>query len=226
MKQIKPPSHAISGVFVFLLLGLFAVFSTVMVLMGAKAYIGTANRAAEHNAQRVAQAYVRSMVRSGDARGGVKVEKITVPVYVPREDNEEDEDSFADGGEFEEDFEAEFDEESEEASETYDGETVEIDAIAMESNYGGERYITRIYAWGGMLREWNASEEVDFEAANGEVVCAADAMTAQVENGVLKVTLSEKPDQGENTEAAQSKADVGEDGTVKTEVYIALRTAR
>lgn len=226
MKQIKPPSHAISGVFVFLLLGLFAVFSTVMVLMGAKAYIGTANRAAEHNAQRVAQAYVRSMVRSGDAWGGVKVEKITVPVYVPREDNEEDEDSFADGGEFEEDFEAEFDEGSEEASETYDGETVEIDAIAMESNYGGERYITRIYAWGGMLREWNASEEVDFEAANGEAVCAADAMTAQVENGVLKVTLSEKPNQGENTEAAQSKADVGEDGTVKTEVYIALRTAR
>ncbi|MBO4537820.1 MAG: hypothetical protein J5694_03020 [Erysipelotrichaceae bacterium] len=31
---------------------------------------------------------------------------------------------------------------------------------------------------------------------------------------------------GENTEATQSKADVGEDGTVKTEVYIALRTAR
>ena len=31
------PSHAISGVFVFLLLGIFAVFSTVMVLLGAKA---------------------------------------------------------------------------------------------------------------------------------------------------------------------------------------------
>lgn len=32
----KPPSHAISGVFVFLVLGIFAVFSTVMVLLGAR----------------------------------------------------------------------------------------------------------------------------------------------------------------------------------------------
>ena len=37
-------SHAISGVFVFLLLGVFAVFSTVMVLLGAKAYRAAAAR--------------------------------------------------------------------------------------------------------------------------------------------------------------------------------------
>ena len=66
-RTIKQPSHVISGVFVFLLLGLFAVFSTVMVLMGAKAYKGTADRAAEHNAQRIAGAYVRSMIRAEDA---------------------------------------------------------------------------------------------------------------------------------------------------------------
>ena len=41
------PSHAISGVFVFLLLGIFAVFSTVMVLLGARAYKGAADRLTE-----------------------------------------------------------------------------------------------------------------------------------------------------------------------------------
>ena len=69
-------SHTISGVFVFLLLGVFAVFSTVMVLLGAKAYKSTADRAAEHNAGRIATAYVRSMVRADDCRGALRVDDI------------------------------------------------------------------------------------------------------------------------------------------------------
>lgn len=68
------PSHAISGVFVFLLLGIFAVFSTVMVLLGAKAYKATADRAVEHNADRIASAYVRSMVRGSDCRDSLRVD--------------------------------------------------------------------------------------------------------------------------------------------------------
>ena len=43
MKQ-KLSSHAVSGLFVFLLLGVFAVFSTVMVLLGVKAYRGAVER--------------------------------------------------------------------------------------------------------------------------------------------------------------------------------------
>ena len=70
------PSHAISGVFVFLLLGIFAVFSTVMVLLGAKAYKATADRAAEHNAGRIANAYLRSMVRNDDSTGSLRVDDI------------------------------------------------------------------------------------------------------------------------------------------------------
>ena len=141
-RTIKQPSHVISGVFVFLLLGLFAVFSTVMVLTGAKAYKGTADRAAEHNAQRIAGAYVRSMVRSDDQNGGVRVEDV-------------------------------------------DG----VPAITMENVYDGETYVTRVYAYDGMLREWFASTEVDFEPENGEMVCAADEMTAGIENGVLSVRV-------------------------------------
>ena len=70
------PSHAISGVFVFLLLGIFAVFSTVMVVLGAKAYKSTADRAADHNASRISNAYIRSMVRSDDSSNSLRVDEI------------------------------------------------------------------------------------------------------------------------------------------------------
>lgn len=76
MSQKAAPSHAISGVFVFLLLGIFAVFSTVMVLLGAKAYKSTADRASEHNAGRIASAYMRSMVRADDTAGCVALEDL------------------------------------------------------------------------------------------------------------------------------------------------------
>ena len=56
-------SHPIAGVFVFLLLGLFAVFSTLMVLTGAKAYRGTVDRSDAHNRARIASSYIRSMSR-------------------------------------------------------------------------------------------------------------------------------------------------------------------
>ena len=69
-------SHAISGVFVFLLLGLFAVFSTVMVLMGAKAYRGTVDRSSYHNSMRVASSYIRTMLRSDDEEGVLRIEDI------------------------------------------------------------------------------------------------------------------------------------------------------
>ena len=75
MMKEKPSSHTISGVFVFLLLGIFAVFSTVMVLLGARAYKGAAERAALHNDQRLAAAYVRSMARAGDEADFLRVEE-------------------------------------------------------------------------------------------------------------------------------------------------------
>ena len=76
MKKLSQPSHAISGVFVFLLLGIFAVFSTVMVMLGAKAYKGSVDRLEAHNRVRIAPAYVRSMVRADDEQGVVSVEEI------------------------------------------------------------------------------------------------------------------------------------------------------
>jgi hypothetical protein len=136
------PSHAISGVFVFLLLGVFAVFSTVMVVLGAKAYKATADRAAEHNADRIASAYVRSMVRADDDRDSLRVEEI--------------------GG---------------------------LSAVTMHYDYDGEEYLTRIYVYGGKLREWFSYAEADFEPADGEAVCAADEMQASLSGHLLSVCM-------------------------------------
>jgi len=66
--------HSMQGVFVFVLLGLFALMSTLMVLLGAQMYRGTVDRSTANNEDRVLSAYVRSMVRAEDARGAVGVE--------------------------------------------------------------------------------------------------------------------------------------------------------
>ena len=69
------PSHSITGVFIFLLLGIFAVFSTVMVLMGAKAYRGTVERAEAHNDIRIVSSYIRSMLRADDETDVLLIEE-------------------------------------------------------------------------------------------------------------------------------------------------------
>jgi len=61
--------HAISGAFVFLLLGIFAVFSMLLIVLGAQAYRVTVEQTAEHAKERIAYAYVRNAVRADDAAG-------------------------------------------------------------------------------------------------------------------------------------------------------------
>ena len=68
--------HGMQGVFVFVLLGLFAVMSTLMVLLGAQMYRNTVDRATANNEDRVLGAYVRSMVRAEDAADAVSTEQI------------------------------------------------------------------------------------------------------------------------------------------------------
>ncbi len=76
MNKTSQPSHAISGVFVFLLLGVFAVFSTVMVLLGAGSYKGISEKTAANNNGRIIASYVRAMVRSLDETGTVLAEDV------------------------------------------------------------------------------------------------------------------------------------------------------
>ena len=70
-------SHAISGVFVFLLLGVFAVFSTLLVLFGAQAYRATTDRTEAHGEDRMIYSYLLNTVRGAVAYnyGGDPYEK-------------------------------------------------------------------------------------------------------------------------------------------------------
>ena len=69
----KSVQHGMQGVFVFVLLGLFAVMSTLMVLLGAQMYRNTVDHATRNNEDRVLSAYVRSMVRAQDAADAVNI---------------------------------------------------------------------------------------------------------------------------------------------------------
>ena len=66
--------HAISGAFVFLLLGVFAVFSTLLVLLCAQAYRNTVDQTGLHGEARIMQAFVRNTLRAEDAAGAIGVQ--------------------------------------------------------------------------------------------------------------------------------------------------------
>ena len=71
---MKTKSHSISGAFVFMLLGVFAVFSMLLVVLGAQAYRATVDNSAAHTQKRIVTAFVRNAVRAQDERGAIAVE--------------------------------------------------------------------------------------------------------------------------------------------------------
>ncbi len=137
------PSHSISGLFIFMLIGIFAVFSTVMVLFGANAYRGAVNRFEADNKARIASSYIRSMLRADDETGVLGI-----------------------------------------------GEADGIPYISLGNIYDEEGYITRLYVYDGMLREWFASGKIPFDPGIGEPVCEAESMLADLSDGLLTVKIT------------------------------------
>lgn len=85
--MIREKRHSISGAFVFLLLGVFAVFSMMLVLLGAQAYRVTVEQTAMHTQQRVFHAYVRNAVRADDGDGEMTIQTIDgIPVLTLAEE--------------------------------------------------------------------------------------------------------------------------------------------
>ncbi len=81
--------HSIAGVFVFLLLGLFALMSMLLVLEGARAYRAAVDLTSRHNTERLMHAYIRNSVRAEDTVGAVTVEEVDgVPVIRIRQEME------------------------------------------------------------------------------------------------------------------------------------------
>ena len=87
--KIKQQGHTISGVFIFLLLGIFAIASVLMVLAGASVYSSSTGQTALHNEERIAASYIRSKLRESDADSMFSIEDHS-GTQVLRIDNEEE----------------------------------------------------------------------------------------------------------------------------------------
>ena len=74
-RSFAPRRHSISQVFVFVLLGVFAVLSTFMVLLSAQLYRGIVDQTEESGAHRILTSYVANAVRGSDCAGGVSVDE-------------------------------------------------------------------------------------------------------------------------------------------------------
>lgn len=72
-ERVRAHGHVISGAFVFLLLGVFAIASTLMVLLSAQFYRATVEQTRIHNRQRVLCSYLMNVVRGNDAADAVRV---------------------------------------------------------------------------------------------------------------------------------------------------------
>lgn len=79
--------HSISGAFVFLLLGVFAVFSMLLTVLGAQAYREIIDESSSHTRERIMQTFVRNAVRAQDEADAVSVEEYDgVPVLAIHSD--------------------------------------------------------------------------------------------------------------------------------------------
>jgi len=66
--------HVISGAFVFLLLGVFAMFAVLMTALGAQLYREVVSDADAHNDRRILTSYVTNAVRGGDGAERISVQ--------------------------------------------------------------------------------------------------------------------------------------------------------
>ncbi len=142
---MRETNHAVSGTCVFLLLGLFAVFSMLLVLLGAQAYRATVDATAEHGDRRVLQNYVRNAVRAADENGAFSVSEL---------------------------------------------EGLCVLALSTPDD-ADERYVQYIYCYQGALRELYTSAEYGFAPEDGDPICPALGLEAQLQNGLLTVVITD-----------------------------------
>lgn len=75
MKKRTTTRHGMQGLFVFVLLALFAMMSVLLVLFGAQMYRGNVEKMDANDEDRVLFSYVRSMVRAQDSLDSVNIEE-------------------------------------------------------------------------------------------------------------------------------------------------------
>lgn len=94
MKTLKHERNAVAGSFVFLLLGVFAIFAVLMVLLTAQLYRNSISDTQRNNARRIAGSYLMNIVTSGDRSGAVSVADVegnpAIRIAWPGEDDEDE----------------------------------------------------------------------------------------------------------------------------------------
>lgn len=69
-------NHSIAGLFVYLLLAVFAVMSLALVLLGIRTYSSAAEKTRTHNTERILTSYARTLLRGADRENAVYTEEI------------------------------------------------------------------------------------------------------------------------------------------------------
>lgn len=72
------------------------------------------------------------------------------------------------------------------------------DALAFRQDIDGRAYVTRVYVSGGWLMELFSAADLTLSPQDGERIMAAQALTAQQEDGLLRISIT--PAQGEATQ--------------------------
>ena len=167
MRKSYSGSHTIAGAFVFLLLGFFALFSVILVLLCAGAYNRTVDAAEENNQSRIVPAYLRTMVRGHDAQNAIRTERLT---GILRED--------------------------EDTGETFI-EPVELDALVLDDDAAMTRlfvYNGWLYECSELKDEEEEDPEfLDAEADEGEEgVCLGACMSPVIEAEAMETEMKDQ----------------------------------
>lgn len=72
------------------------------------------------------------------------------------------------------------------------------DALAFRQDIDGRTYVTRVYVSGGWLMELFSAADLTLSPQDGERIMAAQALTAQQEDGLLRISIT--PAQGDPTQ--------------------------
>lgn len=73
-KSLHKSGHSFSGIFVFLLIGIFAIASITLVLTGIKAYRNVTQNGNNNTQKLLAISYLSNKIRAYDLTGSVKLE--------------------------------------------------------------------------------------------------------------------------------------------------------
>lgn len=106
MTKYRARTHSISGAFVFLLLGIFAVFALLIALLSARFYRATVVDSEVHSVQRAAANYLMNTLRAADQQGAVSVQDGMLVINWPAEEAEADSDDWEEADPEDEEYEA------------------------------------------------------------------------------------------------------------------------